>query len=110
MKYKTTKKAVMEGHYKVIKTSYCAVQYLTMFESPDAYTCGGYGWNADIYEIGGGVALVTGYRPFGNACPAWDKVEGFEQKARRIYCHKTWKYETKRRKIRELLEQFAEEA
>lgn len=66
MKYKTTKKAVMAGYNTVISVGYCDLQKLLSCRKPIAYTAGVYGWNADIYDIGNDVALVTGYRPFGN--------------------------------------------
>lgn len=65
MKFRTTRKAVKENFYKVISVGYCALQNLLTYETPIAYTCGVYGWNADIYAFGN-VAIVTGYRPFGD--------------------------------------------
>ena len=66
MKYKTTKKDIMQGYYNVIECSYCGMQTLLSNHAPEAYTAGVYGWNADIYNLGDRVIVCTGYRPFGN--------------------------------------------
>ena len=65
MKYKTTKRAVMDGYGFVISVGYADLQFLLYCKSPVAYTSGQYGWNADIYDFWN-VAICTGYRPFGN--------------------------------------------
>ena len=80
MKYKTTKKAVMDGYSKVICLGYCSIQNLLWHKSPVAYTCGTYGWNADIYDFGN-IAICTGYRPFGNVRPDYGIVEKYEAMA-----------------------------
>lgn len=81
MKFKATKKQIMQGYYCYC-TGYCNLQYLFNFESPRAYTCGVYGWNADIYEVDN-VAIVTGYRPFGKHIP-YELVEKYESYARAV--------------------------
>lgn len=65
MKYKTTKKAVMNGYAHIVRTGYCALQEALSGIAPTAYTTGVNGWNADIYDFGP-YAIVTGYRPFGD--------------------------------------------
>lgn len=65
MKYKTTKRAVMDGYDFVISVGYADLQHLLYYKSPVAYTSGQYGWNADIYDFWN-IAICTGYRPFGN--------------------------------------------
>lgn len=66
MKFKTTKKAIMNSGSKVYAIGYCNLQYLLRAYTPIAYTAGVYGWNADIYFIDS-VYIVTGYRPFGES-------------------------------------------
>lgn len=83
MKYKTTRKAVMEGFRTVLSVGYCDAQTLLIGLEPEAYTCGVYGWNADVYRIGSGIALVTGYRPFGRNVIG--TVRDFERRARAVY-------------------------
>lgn len=65
MKFKSTKKEITERFRKVIKVPYCKAQNLTRFSDPIAYIDCIYGWIADIYDLGDGVALCTGYKPFG---------------------------------------------
>jgi len=61
MKYKTTSKAIKRNFYYIIPVDYCELQSLLRHQSPEAYTCGIYGWNYDVYNIGGR-AICTGYR------------------------------------------------
>lgn len=77
MKFRTTRKAVKENFANVISVGYCALQNLLIYETPIAYTRGVYGWNSDVYAFGS-VAIVTGYRPFGddvdyNLCKEYEK-------------------------------------
>lgn len=66
MKTKTTKRAIMHAYENVIKVNYCDLQYALKWREPNFYTSGAYGWNSDVYVIGYGTVIVTGYRPFGN--------------------------------------------
>lgn len=78
MKVKVAKRKIM-SEMVCISVPYCSLQSLLSFESPAYYTRGVYGWNADIYAKGN-VAIVTGYRPFGNKV-AGDVIEKYEKKA-----------------------------
>ena len=66
MKTKTTKKAIYAnyGKERVFYFGYCEIQYLSNCFNNKLYTCGVYGWNADILQFNN-FALCTGYRPFG---------------------------------------------
>lgn len=85
MKYKTTKKEVMNGYVRVYRAGYCELCYLLEKGDAVAYTAGIYGWNADIYDLGllansfADVAICTGYRPFGRAIP-----EGLAEKYNKL--------------------------
>lgn len=106
MKFKTTKKEIMANYGSVIRIGYCDLQYLLNYESPIAYTSGAYGWGADIYEVGG-IAITTGYRPFGNICPNWEIVKKYEEEAEKIRHNCSYKEE--REALRDLLKKFMEE-
>ena len=82
MKFRTTRKAVKENFAKVISVGYCDLQNLLTYEAPIAYTCGVYGWIADIYTFGG-VAIVTGYRPFGDDVD-YNLCKEYENKAKNL--------------------------
>ena len=107
MKFKTTKKAVNERYNKVICIGYADLQDLLTHIEPMAYTCGVYGWNTDIYNIDG-IALVTGYRPFGNIKPDYDIVHKYNMKARDII-HDTNDYAEIKEKLNNLINEFIEE-
>lgn len=106
MKFKSTKRDIMANYGNIIKVDYCDLQNLLKYESPIAYTAGVYGWNADIYDFGG-IAICTGYRPFGNIRPNWQIVEKYEKEAENIY--NNYRYEEGRKALRELQKNFMEE-
>ena len=107
MKFRTTRKAVKENFYKVISVGYCSLQKLLTYETPIAYTCGVYGWNADIYAFGN-VAIVTGYRPFGRDIPA-TIVRKYEEQARAVGGDYSRPYEERREAVGALLAEFIKE-
>lgn len=80
MEFKTTRKEMERNFKRIIKIGYCQVNRLLSFEKADAYTAGAYGWNADIYLFDG-VAIVTGYRPFGNIIPRQETIKEFNNRA-----------------------------
>lgn len=88
MKFKTTKTAINTGYYYKICIGYCDLQYLLNYENPVAYTCGVYGWNANIYDIsditGYNACIITGYRPFGNIHADYTRNKVAEEKAEKI--------------------------
>lgn len=107
MKYRTTQKAIRSGFNAVIAVPYCALQTLLTFESPVAYTVRREGWGADIYDVGNGVAIVTGYAPFGKYKPEYAVREKYENLARRVldgYTHQEAKEE-----LRHLIADFIDE-
>lgn len=107
MKFKTTQKEIKANYGNIIKVDYCDLQKLLKYESPVAYTSGIYGWNADIYDMGGGVAIVTGYAPFGNIRPSYELREKYEKEAGKV-CH-NYSYEEARKALQELQKKFVEE-
>jgi hypothetical protein len=81
MKYVTTKSAIVSQYGdRIISVPYCALQSLLRYTEATAYTSGVNGWNCDIYDVNG-VALVTGYRPFGKPVDR-ELVNHFEKRAR----------------------------
>jgi hypothetical protein len=101
MKFKTTKKEIENGYNKVIAIGYCNAQYLLHYENPVAYTHGVSGWGADIYDING-IAVVTGYNPFGKRIP-FSAIQSYEIKAQEIVLSNE-EYETKKAKVFGLLQ------
>ena len=105
MKFKTTRKEMLQRFNKVIKVPYCKGQYLTQFLDPIAYTSGIYGWSADIYDLGYGVALCTGYKPFGESIDS-KFLADLDEKARLII-YSSLPYEERRAQVSKLLEEVA---
>lgn len=82
MKTKTTRTEMYNfwGKERVIELGYCAIQSITPYLRETHYTCGVYGWNANIYELDN-FAICTGYRPFGtydrrlsDYCERWNNI------------------------------------
>lgn len=107
MKSKTTKKAIKENYRKIIYVGYAELQQLLKCTEPIAYTAGVYGWNADIYTIDG-VAIVTGYRPFGNIKADYDICEKYENEANQIM-QSVYNYEECKTALNNLINEFIEE-
>lgn len=71
---KLTKKWVNENFDIILQIGYCQLD--NVLENVNnlhfvGHTEGVYGWNADIYSFchnGKSIAIVTGYRPFGEKC------------------------------------------
>lgn len=115
MKYKTTKKEVKSNYRNIIRLGAVELYYLLKFTEPVAYTSGVYGWNADIYDLGN-VAIVTGYRPFGNITPDYKIVEKYNQLGREIYEEehdptkdRNEEREEKENRLNQLINQFIKE-
>lgn len=115
MKYKTTKKATQSNYRNIIRIGAVELYYLLKFTEPNAYTSGVYGWNADVYDFGN-VAIVTGYRPFGNIQPDYEIVEKYNQLGRETYeekhdSAKDWneEREEKENQLNQLIQKFIEE-
>lgn len=79
MKYKTTRKAIVNGCANIKCAGFCDLQHLLKNHEPTAYTCGVYGWNFDVYEVYG-VTICTGYRGMPGERLA-GVVEEYEHKA-----------------------------
>lgn len=107
MKFKTTKKAIKENYSDIIEIGYADLQYLLNFKTPMAYTCGVYGWNADVYDIDG-VAIVTGYRPFGNIKPDYEVIRQYNEKAKELRC-KGIGIAARQKQLNKLINEFIEE-
>lgn len=108
MKFKTTKKQINQNYNSVICIDYCQAQYLLNCIYPDAYNSGVYGWNADVYIIDG-VAIVTGYRPWGNIRPDYKTMKFYDNAAAQILADSTMTCENRLNKVTQLLNQFIKE-
>lgn len=103
MKYKTTRKAVVNGSYNVRCAGYCDLSSLLTNHEPIAYTCGVYGWNFDVYEVYG-VTICTGYRNMPGKY--LDGIGEYEKKARAIMEDYGRKWEDRTNDVETLLQEF----
>ena len=106
MKFKTTQKEIRANYNIIIYVPYCGLQNLLNYESPVAYTKRREGWAADIYDMGGGVAIVTGYVPFGNIRPKYEQVKAVEEQAEKIRYDYSLSYEQQRESLKSLARDF----
>lgn len=109
MKFKTTQKEIRSNYHTIICVPYCSLQTLLNYESPVAYTTRREGWAADIYDLGSGVAIVTGYAPFGNIRPAYEQVKAVEEQAEKIRYDYSFSYEEQREQLKQLVRAFIDE-
>lgn len=108
MKFKTTQKAIKQGHSNVICVSYCALQKLLSCEREIAYTTRAEGWGADIYGFGN-TAIVTGYAPFGNIRPGYELCQKYEKAAEKFRYDYELTYPERKEQLKELIKQFIKE-
>ena len=110
MKFRVTQKEIKANFDKIISVPYCSLQNLLFWESPVAYTARREGWAADIYDMGGGVAIVTGYAPFGNIRPAYELLKRYEKRAESIRYSSSIPWTEHREKLQQLAKEFIAEA
>ena len=109
MKYHTTQKAIKNGYDTIISVNYCRLQTLLSCAEPIAYTTRREGWGADIYDIDGNIAIVTGYAPFGNVKPDYETLTAYEKRAEAIRYNYTLQWDDMRDQLRDLLREFIQE-
>jgi hypothetical protein len=107
MKYKTTRKAIVNGNTNIISAGYCELAYLLTNHSPLAYTCGIYGWNFDVYEVYG-LTICTGYRNMPGRRPR--NASEFEKRAEAIRFNYDMPWDDRTEAIEQLLREFCEQA
>ena len=104
MKFKTTRKAIVDSAVNVKCAGYCDLQALLKNHQPIAYTAGVYGWNFDVYDVYG-VTICTGYRNMPGA-----RLEGiteYEKKAADIWSlENKMPFEEKQEAVENLLHEF----
>lgn len=108
MKFKTTRKAIVDGTpaNKLFSAGYCDLQHLLRNHDPIAYTHGVYGWNFDVYQVYG-ITICTGYR----GMPGKTVVHSrdYEKQAEELLGNWNMPYEEKTEKLENLLKMFCKE-
>ncbi len=108
MKARRSMRDIKSQYQTIIQVSYCDAQAMLCMDGPAAYTAGVYGWNADIYPIASGVAICTGYRPFGNIKPDRETVRRYEKRAQEM-CRDLWNAEVLAEHLHNLQIEFVQE-
>ncbi len=108
MEKRLTKKEVQEYYKNIISIGYCSAQCLLKGLEREGWTCGVYGWNADVYEINRTTAIVTGYRPFGNIDNKYKYLREYEEKAEKICKDYSLEYKDAMKKIAKLRNEYVE--
>ena len=108
MKTRITQKTIKSTYNTIISVPYCALQFLLLYRKPVYYTAGTYGWNADIYDING-IAIVTGYRPFGNIKLDAEILRKYDEAAQIIGYNYNLTYDQMWSELNNLLSEFIEE-
>ena len=103
MKFKTTTKAIRNGFHNVKFAGCCELQYLLRGVDATAYTAGVYGWNYDVYTVGG-LTICTGYR--GMPGSRLERCEEYEKKAAAIWNDYKMPYDQQLEKTAELRDEF----
>lgn len=110
MKTKTTRKYIKQNYKNIIMIpNYLNIQNLIRYKSPDYYLTRSEGWAADVYHIDFDTCIVEGYAPIGNIKPDTKTAKQYNDKAKKIDNHKTYKWKTKEEKINDLLYDFCVE-
>ena len=107
MKFKTTRKAIVNGSSNIVYAGYCDLSNLLRNHSPIAYTCGVYGWNFDVYEIDR-LTICTGYR--GMPGRRANNIIEYEAKARLIMEEYSKPYEERTAAVEKLLHEWIAQA
>lgn len=105
MKFRTSEKAIRENYTNIICIGYCDLQNLLNYKPPIAYTCGVYGWNADIYEINNSTVICTGYRPIGKIRPSYELTCEYDKRAKKIV-YASGEYSEKKGQLDNLLADY----
>lgn len=108
MKFKTTKKEIKNNYHTIISVGYCSLQHLLNCVEAAAYTAGTNGWCADIYTFGN-VAIVTGYAPFGNIKPGYEKTKEYDDVAAKLCSDRSIPYAELKDRLYALIKKFIEE-
>jgi hypothetical protein len=104
MKYKTTRKAIVNDAVNVRCAGYCELQALLANHEPTACTTGAYGWNFDVYEVYG-VTICTGYRNMPGT--RLEQTHEYEKKAANVWSRKDDRsFKEKQKEVEKLLKEF----
>ena len=76
------------SRFRCYYCNYCGLQTLLRYKRPDYYLAGQYGWDADIYVLSDGRAIVTGYRRLKGTRIPEETCKEYEANAKNIHDEK----------------------
>ena len=110
MDYELKKKDVLNSNYLVFSVGYCKIQFLLHYKSRIGYTASRtYGWRSDIYQVETGVAISTGYGPFGIPLP-YELCKEYDTKAEKIVYASGKSHEDRKKEVEVLYNEFIDKA
>ena len=76
----------LKARYEYIyQVGYCDLDpFFKKVDDPMFYNCGVYGWNYDVYYLGSGVAITTGYRDMIGLCIDYNFKKWINEKAQSV--------------------------
>lgn len=101
-----TNKEVRRVFDKVYSIGYGAMQFLLRFENRIGYNCGIYGWNYDVYSLGNGICICTGYRNMPGKTIPYELVQKYDKYASEILSEVWGKWDEKRKRMQALIKDF----
>lgn len=107
MKFKTTRKAIVNNSFNLVCAGYCDLYNLLANHEPIAYTSGTYGWNFDVYEVHG-LTICTGYRNMPGRRA--NNIAEFEARAKAIRNDWSKPYNDRFAEIEKILLEFCQQA
>lgn len=108
MSMRVYKKHVRAAYPIVAYCGYCDLWYTLYFTPKIGHTERAEGWGCDIYELAPGIALTTGYAPFGNRSLPLALTERYEKEAKKILAGCTYNDDAKN-KLATLIEELVAE-
>lgn len=108
MKTRVTKKEINSRFKHVLNIHADEIPNLLYFTNADYYATRSEGWACDFYVITNEVCFSSGYAPIGKEISR-ETQKKHEARAKKIVQSKTFKLETKKKKIESLLLEFTNE-
>lgn len=103
------KKEIREIFDTIIWVPYCGLQDVLRRKYVIGHTERAEGWGMDVYDLGNGIGLVTGYDTMSGAVvyPPYEVVERYNDEAKKIHWFENPKFEEQ---LQNILDRFVEEA
>lgn len=109
MRTRVTKKEINNRFKHVLNVDFDLIPNLLFFIPSYYYSTRTEGWACDYYEISNEICFCSGYAPIGKEISR-ETQKKYEEKAKKVIQSKTFKQDTKRKKIESLILDFTNQA